>query len=132
MIRTEFDFPSDTQQYIAALEVPMDDTVLMQMLQAPRYVPTHSCDVASSHQVRRNNIRERATFNILHHHPELILIKVRLDIVDDIYMTRSLHYEDLIHDTIRFRLLTHAHLIDRNRKIRHHLVGSEHTTRGAT
>ena len=114
MGRTEFDVTTETQQHIAALDVTMDDTVLMQMLQAQRYLPTHCCYLAFSHQVRRNNVRERATLHILHHNPELILVKERVDIVDDICMTRSPHYEDLIYDKILFRLLIQVHLLDRN------------------
>jgi hypothetical protein len=112
--RNEFDVPSETQQHIVALDVAMDDTVLMQMLQALRRLPTHCSDLPFCHQVRRNDVRERATLHILHHHPELILVKERVDIVDDICVTRSPHYEDLIYDKILFRLLVQVHLLDRN------------------
>jgi hypothetical protein len=130
--RTEFNVTSETQQHIVALDVAMDDAVLMQMLQALRRLPTHCSDLAFRHQVRRNNVRERTTLHILHHYPELILIKERVDIVDDICMTRSPHYENLIYDKILFRLFIQVHLLDRNREIRPNLVGSEHTTRGTT
>src|SRR6266852_4229477 len=104
MIRTEFDVTSETQQYIVALDVAMDDAVLMQMLQALRCRPTYCSDLPFCHQVRQDNVRERATRHILHHHPELILVKERVDISDDICMTRSPHCEDL-YDKILFRLL---------------------------
>jgi hypothetical protein len=61
MIRTEFDVTSETQQHMATLDVAMDNVVLMQMLQAQRYLPTHCCELAFSHQVFRDNVRERAT-----------------------------------------------------------------------
>ena len=96
MIRTEFDATSETQQHTFARDDAMDDAVLMQMLQALRRLPTYCSDLPFGHQVRRNNVRERATLHILHHHPELILIKERVDIVDDIRMTQSPHYDDLI------------------------------------
>lgn len=92
----------------------MDDAVLMQMLQALRRLPTHRCDLPFCHQVRSNNVRKRATLHVLHHHPKLILVQERVDIVDDICMTRSPHYEDLIYDKILFRLLIQVHLLDRN------------------
>ena len=114
MMRTEFDVTSETQQYIAALNVTMDDTVLMQILQALRHLPTHCSDLPLCHQVRRNNVRERATLHILHHNPELILVKEHADIVDDVCMTRSPHYVDLIYNKIHFRLLIQVHLFDRN------------------
>ena len=83
----------------------MNDTVLMQMLQALGCLPTHGCDLAFGHQVCRHNVRERATLHVLHHDPELVLVKERVNIVDDIRMTRSPHYEDLVNDKILFRLL---------------------------
>ena len=112
--RTEFNITSETQQHIIALDVTMDDAVLMQMLQALRRLSTHCSDLCLRHQVRRNNVRERATLHILHHHPELILIKERVDVVDDICMTRSPHYQDLVYDKIFFRLFIQVHLLDRN------------------
>ena len=132
MIRTEFNVTSKTQQYIVALDVAMDDAMLMHMLQALRHLPAHCSDLPFCHQVRRSNVRERATLHILHHHPELILIKKRVDVVDDICMTRSPHYEDLVYDEIFFWLLIQVHLLDRNWKIRPELVGGEHATRGTT
>ena len=75
MIHTEFNVTSETQQHFVALDVAMDDPVLMQMLQALRRLPTHSSDLPFCHQVRNNNVRERATLHMLHHQPELILIK---------------------------------------------------------
>jgi len=116
MVRTEFDVTSETQQYIAALNVTMDDTVLMQMLQAQCYLPTHCCYLAICHQVFCDNIRKRATLHIFHHHPGLIPVEERADILDDICMTvtRSPHCKDLIYDKVGFWLLIQVHLLDRN------------------
>jgi hypothetical protein len=117
---------------MAALHVTMNDAVLMQMSQALRYLSTHCCNLAFGHQICRNNIRERATFHILHHNPELVLVKERVNIIDDIRMTQSPQYEDFVYKKIPFRRLVQVHPFDRNRKISPNLASSKHTTISAT
>ena len=90
---------------MAALDVTVDDTVLMEMLQALRYLSTHCCNLAFGHQVCCDNVRERSALHILHHDPELVLVKERVDIIDDIRMTQSPQYEDFVYKKIPFRRL---------------------------
>src|SRR6202012_933604 len=81
-----------------------------------------------SHQVGRDDIGKGAALHVLHHNPEFILVKERVDIVDDIRMTRCAHHKNFVDDEILFRLLVQVHLFDGNRKICSHLVSSEDTT----
>lgn len=105
MIRTEFNVTSETQEHIGALDVTMNDPVLMQMLQALRCLPTYCCNLAFGHHVCRHNVRERAALHILHHDPDLVLVKKRVDIIDNIHMTQSPQYEDLVDKDILSRML---------------------------
>ena len=104
MIRTELDVTSGTQQNIVTLDVTVNDAALMQMLQSLRYLPTHCRNLALRQEVYTNNVREAATFHILHRNPDLVFEKKRVNVIDDICMMQSPHYEDLIHDKLLFRL----------------------------
>ena len=117
---------------MTALDVAMYDALFVQVLQALRYLPTHCCNLAFCHQACRDNICKRAALHILHHHPELILVEERVDITDDICMTRSPDYEDLIYDKIPSRLLVKVHLFNRNRKVCRDLISNKYNTRGTS
>jgi len=71
---------------MVTLDVTMDDAMLVQILQTLSNLSTHCCNLAFCQHVRRNNVRERATLDIFHHNPELVLEKDRFDKSGDIWM----------------------------------------------
>ena len=62
----------------------------------------------------------------------LVLVKERIDIIDDVRMPRSAHYKGLIYNKALPWLLVQVNLLNGNQEICPNLVGSEHTTRGPT
>lgn len=110
--RTKFDIARQAQKDIVALNVPMDDSVPMKVFEALARLPAHRSDLAFSHQVRSDNVRERAALHVLHHDPQLVLVKERVDVVDNIRVPRRAHHEDLVDDEILLGLLVEVHLLN--------------------
>lgn len=63
-----------------------------------------------------NDIRQRPALHKLHDHPQLecILLKKRIQEVDNVVMPALLHHNNLIHNQLLPRLTTQIHLLDRH------------------
>lgn len=110
----------------------MNDTVLVQVLQALCSLPRHGCDLALRHQVSRDDICERPALHVLHHNPQFVLVEERIDVVDDVRVARGPHNENLVYNEIFLGLLVEIHLLDRDGHVRADLICREHTTRRTT
>ena len=102
----------------------MDNPMSMQMLQSLRSLSRNSSDLALAHQVSSHNIRQRPSLHVLHHHPKLILMQERVNIIDNVRVTRRAHNKDLVDNEVLLRLLLEVHLFYGNREIGADLVGS--------
>lgn len=100
----------------------MDDSVPMKVFEALARLTAHRGDLAFSHQIRSDDVRERAALHVLHHDPQLVLVKERVDVVDNIRVPRRAHNEDLVDDKILLGLLVEVHLLNCHRKVRADLV----------
>lgn len=82
--RTQFDITGHAQEHVIALDIPVDDTMPVKMLEALRCLPRDGGDLALSHQVRSDDVRKGASLHIFHHNPEIILVQERVNVVDDV------------------------------------------------
>ena len=98
----------------------------VQVLQTLARLARHGGDLALRHQVRGDHVRQAAALHVLHDDPEVVLIEEGIDVVDDIWVPRRAHDENLVDDEVLLRLLVKVHLLDRNRDIGAHLVRSVH------
>ena len=110
----------------------MAHAVTVEVIKALAYLSRNCCDLALAHRVRRNDIREAPTLHVLHNHPELILVQERVDVVHDVGVTRSSHYENLVDDQVLLRLLVEIRLLDSDRQIAANLVGGVNASRCTT
>lgn len=125
----QFDVSGHAQEHIIALDIPMNDTMPVKVLEPLRCLPRDGGDLALSHQVRSDDVREGTSLHVLHHNPEVILVQERVDVVDDVGVPRGTHDQDLVDNQVFLRLFIEIHLFDGNGNVGANLVGGVYTTR---
>jgi hypothetical protein len=126
--RTELDVTVQTEQHIVRLDIPMDDPMSMQMLEALTRLPAHRRDLALRHQIRRDHVRQAPALHVLHDDPEVVLMQEAVDVVHDVRVPARAHDEDLVDDQVLLRLLVEVHLLDRYGEVGADLVGGVHAS----
>jgi len=109
---TEFDIPVHAEEDIVAFYITMDDTVFVQVLQTLASLPRYRSDLTFCHQISCDDVREGASFHVFHNNPKIVLVQERVDIIDDIGMSRGAHDEDLVDDQVLLWLSLEVHLLD--------------------
>ena len=109
----------------------MNDAVTVEVTKALAYLPRNCCDLALAHKIGCNDIRETSALHVLHNYPELILVQERVDVVHDVGVARSSHYEKPV-DQVLLRQLVEIHLLDCDSPIGANLVGGVNASRCAT
>lgn len=120
--RTELDVALKTEEDVVALDISMNDSMLVKMAETLKRLPRDGSDLPLAHDVARNDVGQRSSLHVLHDDPEVALEEERVDVVDDVAVSRLLHDEDLVDDEILLRLLLEVHLLDRDAQVRSDLV----------
>ena|SRR5258705_12687380 len=110
--RTEFDISVHTEEDIVAFYITMDDTVFVQVLQTLTSLSRYRSDLAFCHQIGCDDVREGASFHVFHNNPKIVLVQERVDVIDDIGMSRGAHDEDFVYDQVLLWLSLEVHLFD--------------------
>jgi len=95
---TELDVTRHTQEDVIALDISMNHAVRVQMSQTLSGLSADSSNLTLSHDVARDNIGQTSTFHVLHNDPKIALVKERVDVVDDVRMSRRFHHQNLVDD----------------------------------
>lgn len=119
----------ERQQDVVTLDVAVDHVVLVQVFQPLQRFPRNRSDLSLRHDVARHDVRETATFHVLHDDPQVSLEQEGVDKVDDVLMARFLHDEDFVDDQVLLRLLLEVHLLDRDRQVRADLIRRVNSSR---
>jgi hypothetical protein len=126
---TELDVTRHTQEDVIALDISMDHAVRVQMSQTLGSLSADGGNLTLSHDVASDNIGQTSTFHVLHNDPKIALVEERVDIVDDVGMSRRFHHQNLVDDEVLLWLLLEVHLFDRYRYVRTELIGGVDTSR---
>jgi hypothetical protein len=110
---TEFYIACHTQKHIVALDISMDDFLLVQMFQTLGNLPRNSSNLPLSHKIRSDYIRQWTTLQVLHDDPHVIFVQKRVNVVDYIGMARGPHDPDLIDNEVFLGLFVEVHLFNR-------------------
>lgn len=84
--------------------------------------------MALAHDVEGNDVCQRTSLHVLHHHPEVTLDQERIHKVDDVPVLGFAHNQDLVDNQIFLRLLVQVHLLDGNATVGANLVRGENAT----
>ena len=128
---TKFDVAVHAEQDVVGLDVAVDDAMAVEVLEALAGLAGDGGDLAVGHEVRGDDVRQRAALHVLHHDPELVLVQERVDVVDDVRVPRRAHDEDFVDDEVLLRLLLEVHLLNRDGLVRADLVRGVDTSRSA-
>jgi len=122
-IRTKFDISHHTQQDVVTLDIPVDDSMRVQMSQPLAGLSTDGSDLSLGHDVARHDVGQTSSFHVLHDDPKISLVEERVDEVDDVGVVGGFHDEDFVDDEILLGLLLEVHLLDGDRVVGSNLVG---------
>ena len=67
--RTKFDITVSAEQHVSALNITMNDSVSVQVLETLARFPRNGGDLTLSHQVTFNHIRQASALHVLHDEP---------------------------------------------------------------
>ena len=129
--QTEFDVAVHAQQNIVTLDVAMDDAVPVQVFKTLGCFPRYCRYLPLGHQVGGDDVGEGASFHVLHDDPKVVLVEERIDVIDDVGVSRGAHDENFVDDQILLGLLVEIHLFDGDREIGSDLIGGVDATGGA-
>lgn len=106
----------------------MNDTMPVEMFKTLTRLSRNGRDLSFGHEVGGDDVCERASLHVLHHDPQIVLVKERVDVVDDVGVARRAHDEDFIDDEVLLWLLVEIHLLDRDGEVGADLVSRVDTS----
>jgi hypothetical protein len=127
---TELDVALHRQQDVVGLDIAVNDTLGVKMLQSLQGLSADRRNLSLGHDVERDNVSKASSLHILHDHPELSSAKVAVNEVDNVGVGALLHDQDFVDNQVLLGLLLQVHLLDGNQPVAASLVSSKHPTRG--
>lgn len=75
-VRTELDIARHAEEDVVALDVSVDDAVIMEVAKALARLARDGCNLSLSHQVAGDDVGKRAALHVLHDDPEIAATEV--------------------------------------------------------
>jgi hypothetical protein len=82
------------------------------------------------HDIEGNDIRQAATFHVLHDNPQISLHKEAVHEIDNVLVFAVLHHQNFVDNQVLLRLLLQVHLLDSHAFVAAHFVCRKNASRG--